>query len=171
MTFAEFDEFTETFLKEVRKMKDTKGKEYANTTDRFDNFNRLALKNDVGRLVVANIYMTKHLDAIDSYIKTGREHSSEPIRGRFIDAVTYLILMAGMQDETKPTPPHVEYVYPLGVRYLYKGDRLYGARDIILETNSIVVLQERQDNSALVSWNTTTFVVRVENLCPYLPKT
>jgi len=81
-------------------MRDTKGKEYASSEDRFDNFNRLAKTLDINRLKIASVYLQKHLDAINTFIKEGKISSTEPIRGRFVDAVTYLILMAGMESET-----------------------------------------------------------------------
>lgn len=98
MTFDSFDKFQRELFDEIMAMRDSKGAEYANDSDRFANFKRLAVKNGVSPLVVANIFMTKHLDSIDHYIKTGRE-GSEPIRGRFIDAILYLMLMAGIQHE------------------------------------------------------------------------
>ena len=100
MTFKEFDKFQQELIAEVVKMKDTKGREYANSASRFANFDRSAAKNGVSRLVIANIFMTKHLDAIDSYIKNGGQvFSTEPIRGRIVDAITYLTLIAGMIEE------------------------------------------------------------------------
>jgi hypothetical protein len=97
--FEEFDKFTEDFFDEVRRMRDTKGKEYARTTDRFDNFNRLAAELQLPREKVWQVYFTKHWDSIRSYIDSKREFSDEKIHGRLIDAVTYLILLAGMFKE------------------------------------------------------------------------
>lgn len=77
-------------------MKDTKGKEYANSTSRFANFDRLAERLGVSNLIVGWVYITKHLDSIESFIKTGRTFSTEPIEGRLVDAITYLTLIAGM---------------------------------------------------------------------------
>ena len=95
-TYSEFDIFFDVFIKECQGMQATKGREYAGANDRFDNFNRQSKKNAVDRLVVANIYLGKHLDAIDNFIREGKIYSNEGIRGRIIDAVTYLILIAGM---------------------------------------------------------------------------
>jgi len=99
MTFPEFDKFFDDFVAECRKMRDTKGKEYAIGADRFANFNDEARDNNVDRLLVAQIFFNKHFRAIRTYIQTGQTHSNESIRGRFVDAVTYLILMAGMAEE------------------------------------------------------------------------
>lgn len=100
MTFEEFDKFTEALIADIRKMRDTKGKEYAREkNDRFGNFNRLAARLGIDREKVAMIYLTKHLDAIESFIDHHREFSTEKIRGRCIDAMTYISLLAGMFEE------------------------------------------------------------------------
>lgn len=96
MTFPEFDEFFDGLIFDCKIMRDTKGKEYAGGKDRFDNFNRTALKNDISRLKAANIFMGKHIDSIDSYVKNERTFSTENIRGRFVDLIVYAALMAGM---------------------------------------------------------------------------
>jgi hypothetical protein len=101
MTFSEFDKFHSKLINDVFDMRNTKGKEYANSNDRFDNFNRLARKLGINRLQAANVYLTKHLDAIDQYCRTEQTHSTEGIYGRIVDAITYLSLIAGMIEETK----------------------------------------------------------------------
>jgi hypothetical protein len=95
-TFADFDTFFDNFIEECKKMRDTKGKEYAHSQSRFANFNRASERLGITREMVANVYLHKHLDAIDSYILRKETYSGENIRGRLIDAVTYLILIAGM---------------------------------------------------------------------------
>lgn len=100
MTFEQFDKFTEELFTEVRKMRDTKGKEYAQSEDRFANFNRLAEETGLPRETVWLVYFTKHWDAIRSYLKNGREFSDESARSRIIDSITYLMLLAGMLEET-----------------------------------------------------------------------
>lgn len=99
MTFPKFDEFQAKLLAEVVKMKDTKGKEYTNGAERFDNFNEEARDVDVDRLKVAEIFLNKHMRAIKNYVCTGKVFSNEPIRGRIVDAITYLTLIAGMIEE------------------------------------------------------------------------
>lgn len=101
MTFAKFDEFTEEMLGRIRNMRDTKGKEYAGTEDRFGNFNRLAADCGISREKVWQVYYTKHWDSIKSYIQNGTEFSTETIDGRIVDAMTYLLLLAGMIKENK----------------------------------------------------------------------
>jgi len=99
MNFPQFDEFQSGLLAEVVAMKNTKGKEYANSSDRFENFNRLAKQLELPRDKVLLVYLTKHLDAINYYTKTRNDSPSEPIRGRIVDAITYLTILAGMWAE------------------------------------------------------------------------
>jgi|ERR1035437_808564 hypothetical protein len=99
MTFEEFDRFQEELLKEVVGMKDTKGREYAHAEDRFANFNRLAGGLELSNIMIAWVYTKKHIDGIESYVKDGRTYSVEGIRGRIVDAIVYLTLIAGMVKE------------------------------------------------------------------------
>jgi hypothetical protein len=99
MTFDDFNRFQLELIDEVLKMRDTKGKEYANSTNRFANFDRLSEQLGLTNIQIAWVYIAKHLDAIQNYIKTGKSFSTEPIRGRIVDALTYLTLIAGMIEE------------------------------------------------------------------------
>ena len=101
MNFQEFDKFQEKLLAEVVGMRNTKGKEYAIENDRFANFNEDAQINGVDRLICANIFLNKHLRSIRSYIRNKQTYSNESIRGRFVDAIVYLTLIAGMIEETE----------------------------------------------------------------------
>ncbi len=99
MTFPEFDKFQQELLKEVVGMRDTKGKEYAHSEDRFANFNRLAAGLNLPNYLIGWVYCKKHLDSIESFMKDGKVYSNEAIQSRFLDAITYLILIAGMVRE------------------------------------------------------------------------
>jgi hypothetical protein len=104
MTFKEFDDFQKDLLTEVEVMKSSKGKEYANSEDRFANFNRLADELGLKNYQVGWVYTKKHLDSIAHYCKVGHIESTESIRGRFVDAICYLTLMAGMVEEEQSIP-------------------------------------------------------------------
>ncbi len=99
MTFQEFAAFQKKLFEDCIQMCDTKGLEYTSGKDRFENFNDAATDMDVPRLKVAEIFLDKHMRAIESYIRTGKSYSTEPIRGRFVDAIVYLTLIAGMVEE------------------------------------------------------------------------
>ncbi len=95
MTHAEFDDYQNILLRKVVGMRDTKGKEYANSENRFANFDRTAVELGLTNIQVAWVYVKKHLDGIASFCRTQKE-LSEPIEGRIIDAIVYLTLIAGM---------------------------------------------------------------------------
>ena len=99
MTFDEFDIYQADLLKQVIEMRNTKGKEYANSTSRFANFDRLSERLGLSNTHIAWVYITKHLDSIESYIRTGGAFSTESIQGRIVDAITYLTLIGGMIKE------------------------------------------------------------------------
>ena len=105
MTFPEFDTFQEKLLAEVVGLKDTKGIEYANSESRFANFTRLSERLNIKPTAVALVYLTKHMDAIESYISRGRTYSTESIQGRIVDAICYLTLIAGMIEEEAASAP------------------------------------------------------------------
>ena len=95
MTHEQFDDYQEDLLNKVVGMRDTKGKEYANSESRFANFDRAADELGLTNIQVAWVYVKKHLDGIASFCRTQKE-LSEPIEGRIVDAIVYLTLIAGM---------------------------------------------------------------------------
>lgn len=99
MTFTEFDKYQLRLLELVIAMKDTKGKEYAHSENRFANFDRLAEGLGLLNVTIAWVYCKKHIDSIESYIKDHKVYSTEPVEGRIVDAITYLTLIAGMIKE------------------------------------------------------------------------
>lgn len=101
MTFPEFNEYQEELLKQVVEMKNTKGKEYANSESRFANFNRLTEQLGLKNYQIGWIYLAKHLDSIASYCKNSQTFSIEGIQGRIVDAITYLTLIGGMIQEAE----------------------------------------------------------------------
>jgi hypothetical protein len=104
MTFEEFRKYQYDLLQKVIEMGETKGKEYANGKERFGNFNRLSEQLVIERESIGWIYLVKHLDAIESFLRSGRTYSTESIESRFIDAITYLTLIAGMiHEQTLPS--------------------------------------------------------------------
>ena len=110
MTNKDFIEETQRFFEECLDVMNTKGQEYAGSEDKFANFKRLANKYNVPAEEICGIYMTKHLDSIDSFIRERRAGKSvmeieaglsEPISGRIMDAVNYLFILKGIVDEER----------------------------------------------------------------------
>ena len=93
MTFDEFDELFDKLFEECKKMRDTKGKEYAMDKDRLANFKEIAEANGITALQVCNVYLTKHTRAINSFCRNNKTFSNETFKSRIIDCITYCALM------------------------------------------------------------------------------
>lgn len=89
---------------ECRSIMETKGRDYSQgQEDCLSNFKRAAASTGITPSQVALVYLSKHLDSIAGYIKTG--YSSEPIMGRFCDAVNYLVILAALESEWTSVQP------------------------------------------------------------------
>lgn len=81
----------------------TKGREYAGSADQLANFRRLSARLNIHPAQVLLVYLTKHLDSIETHIRdlaSGNAGAtpapSEPIEGRIDDAILYLCLLKGL---------------------------------------------------------------------------
>ena len=114
MNSKEFEINIDDIFEQCKSMLIRKGREYQSTKDEgvnvFANFERSA--NDLGlnRESILWVYFSKHKDSITTFIrdmengKTVEEHEknlSEPISGRIIDAINYLLLLNAMITERK----------------------------------------------------------------------
>lgn len=127
MNFVEFDRLFDQLIEKCRRMRDTKGQEYANSqSDRLANFKEIAeelgiitigdLKkvflgsevSDADQAYILNmlkpnpkavlaVYWLKHVRSIQHFLKTGEVKSEERIEGRIADAITYLGLLWGLE--------------------------------------------------------------------------
>lgn len=83
-------------VEEIRKLLVVKGGEYAGDTDRLSNFKRGAELVGVTPLQCLFIYLSKHYDAISTYVRDDAEEvkrpRSEAITGRLDDMINYCIL-------------------------------------------------------------------------------
>jgi hypothetical protein len=91
MNNDEFEKFRTDFNGECTAMLVKKGPDYCHSLDRLENFKEAGREWGVDPLVVWAVYFGKHIAAIRKYVKD-RKTSSEPIRGRFMDARNYLDL-------------------------------------------------------------------------------
>lgn len=77
-----------------------KGRDYTQGDGRLKNFYRNAERlGTTGRQVLA-IYLFKHMDAIETFLRRGAVES-EPIEGRIVDAINYLLLLYKMVQTEK----------------------------------------------------------------------
>lgn len=81
----------------------TKGRDYTQGASdnadydigRLKNFYRNAERLGLRPMQVLAVYLNKHLDAIETFFKSG-QLESEPIEGRIQDAINYLLLLYKM---------------------------------------------------------------------------
>lgn len=92
MNGSDFRQLLDETSDRLRELTTSKGVEYSNSDDQLANFKRLSQRLGLTPEAVILVYLTKHLDAIDSFVRTGRVHS-EPITGRIDDAILYLVLL------------------------------------------------------------------------------
>lgn len=99
MKLEAFDKLiSEEILPECMKIMKTKGRSYSGLEDKLGNFKRGAELSGTSPERVWFIYFTKHFDALSSFIR-GEYSDSEPIKGRIIDLINYLMLFCGILQE------------------------------------------------------------------------
>lgn len=109
-TTERFMAFADDILAECRTVMSQGSQEYASADNKFDNFDRAARElrrnerlADITAYDVALVYFRKHVDSI-----VGGVSLREDMRGRYIDAINYLLLLAGMQERDKERDSHEE---------------------------------------------------------------
>lgn len=103
MTATERAKFIDDFYHQhCVKIMGTKGLEYSqHEEDVNSNFKRLGAELNLDPQKVLFVYLKKHLDAITSYIKTGKVES-EAIELRIADAINYMFILGSLiTEETK----------------------------------------------------------------------
>ena len=105
------EEFNELFLDimmKVKKTRDEGQKEYAHTEQNvFANFERVAESLDISREQSLMVYLMKHIDGINAWIK-GHKSQREDVTGRIKDAIVYLCLLWGMATEEIVTETEID---------------------------------------------------------------
>lgn len=115
----QFESLVERIRKETTELLVVKGREYAGDTDRLANFKRGASLTGVDPLTVLFIYMSKHYDALATYIRDNQAGDtmpvlSEPITGRIADLINYCVLAWALIEEKQGTAQEVvnEFTFP-----------------------------------------------------------
>lgn len=88
----------EIYRDELLGIMKTKGEAYSGTEDKLANFKRIASRLKISPYLVWAIFFSKHLDALDSWLR-GEYTDSEPIEGRINDLTNYLFLLRGLIKE------------------------------------------------------------------------
>lgn len=105
MRTDQFRTYLEGIFDRMILLTESKGAEYAHDDDQLANFRRLSERLGIPAGVVALVYLTKHMDAIEGHIRGLSESLSEPIAGRIDDALLYLILLRAIIDEDSGAMP------------------------------------------------------------------
>ena len=105
MNQAEFDVEVKHAIAAIERLLEVKGGEYAGSEDRLANFKRGAALTGATPLQVLFIYMSKHYDAVATYVRDEAEGTSRPrsesIEGRLHDIINYAILALAMVKEQR----------------------------------------------------------------------
>ena len=99
MKKSKFDDLFLDIMMELKRTRDAGQKEYAHSEDNvFANFERIAANLDISREQALMVYLLKHIDGINAWIK-GHRSQREDVTGRIKDAIVYLCLLWGMSEE------------------------------------------------------------------------
>ncbi len=97
-----FDEIVSAAVERRVALRRDKGAEYTQgDADVLANFKKCGTELGIPALKVWRVYYKKHDDAVVSFIKYGREFSTEGIEGRIDDMQVYLDLLRGLVAEHK----------------------------------------------------------------------
>lgn len=107
MKQEEFNKVVDETLAETRRLLVVKGGEYAGAEDRLANFKRGASLTGATPLQVLFIYLSKHYDAVATYVRDDAagytRPRSESIEGRFDDIINYCLLAKALVREADQT--------------------------------------------------------------------
>lgn len=109
MTHEEFEKNINEVFTNCKKILIEKGREYQSTQNEghnvFANFQRIGKDLNLNQESVLWVYFSKHRDSIATFIKDLEKTNSiealeekltEPINGRILDAINYLLLLDSM---------------------------------------------------------------------------
>lgn len=117
-THARYNEIVDHTTKELVKLGQLKGGEYAGDEDRLANFRRNATTMGTTMELVWRVYASKHWDALMQYERDLREGKTrerlEGLAGRCDDLIVYLILFKCMIEERDAAPT----LKPDGINYV-----------------------------------------------------
>src|SRR3954447_952617 len=101
MTRTQLNALMDTHWQEIQALNRRKGKDYAGDTDALSNFKRTAELTGLTPYQVWAVFVNKHWDAVNSFVRNGGQLESEPIEERLHDLIVYCFLMLGLIEEEK----------------------------------------------------------------------
>lgn len=141
-TRNQFDVMVKETFDSIQRLSAGKGAEYAGDKqhdNEHENFDRLSDRLGLSPEQVLMVYLSKHLDSIDTYVsRLSKDPSkvpeaSEPITGRIDDAILYLLLLKGMGWRRHMDDPRASiHVKPGGMacsRFVASDDSVLACRN------------------------------------------
>ena len=105
MNQADFSKLVDGIVKDCHELLVVKGGEYAGSEDRLANFKRGAALTGCTPLQCLFIYMSKHYDAVATYVRDEAAGTTRPrseaIDGRLNDLINYAILAQALVQEAR----------------------------------------------------------------------
>jgi len=98
MHYQRMAEIQDELFERIRKIRETKGREYATDEDTLADFKEVAAECGTTPLQCWATYVKKHERAIDAYIREGSV-KSESINDRILDVIVYHILLLGLIED------------------------------------------------------------------------
>ena len=110
MNNLEFVTFRDKIIEECCSLSDSKSIEYTQSSnDKLANFKNIGRRFNIDPLLVAGVYMNKHIDSVNNFIKTGKMPSGESLHSRLQDIINYSILMSAIyHEQNNSTKQHRE---------------------------------------------------------------
>lgn len=108
MQQSEFEALVDGTVSDIKRLLVVKGGEYAGSADRLANFKRGAQLVGVTPLQCLFIYLSKHYDAVATYVRDDASGEARPrsesIEGRLDDLINYCILGKALIIENREAP-------------------------------------------------------------------
>lgn len=108
MNAAQFEQILQDTYDTLLQLTRTKGAEYAHDADQLANFKRLSDRLGMPAEAILMVYLTKHLDSIESFIREPQKGLSEPIDARIDDAILYLCLLKALIHDSHGHADHLQ---------------------------------------------------------------
>jgi hypothetical protein len=97
MKVKDYRHLREELIKHAFEVSNVKGADYTQKSDdALKNFKGAGRDLGLSPYQILGVYMKKHQDAINSFIKNEGQLESEPIKERIIDNINYLCLLWGL---------------------------------------------------------------------------
>lgn len=113
MTEENFWKLQSELFTACKELVEKKNKDYSDKNREFLSFfYEEAAAHGITPLQLLSIMMTKHLNAIKSYCKSGGQNESEPIEGRIMDSINYhTFMLALIEDKKAENTPNIRLSY------------------------------------------------------------